>query len=54
MLLATTGLFVAQNVASATVDLARVVQFDIPAQTLGAALLRFSAFTSSLQIGFAA
>ena len=42
VLLATTGLFVAQNVASATVDLARVVQFDIPAQTLGAALLRFS------------
>jgi hypothetical protein len=36
------SLFVSENVASATADLARVVQFDIPAQTLGAALLRFS------------
>ena len=42
LVLATASLFVAQNVASATVDLSRVVEFDIPAQTLGAALLRFS------------
>jgi iron complex outermembrane receptor protein len=42
LVLATAGLFAAENVASATVDLSRVVQFDIPAQTLGAALLRFS------------
>jgi iron complex outermembrane receptor protein len=42
LVLATAGLFVAQGVAAATVDLSRVVQFDIPAQTLGAALLRFS------------
>jgi len=39
---AAAGLCVAQPVAAATIDLSRVVQFDIPAQTLGAALLRFS------------
>jgi hypothetical protein len=42
LVLAAVGLFAAGNVASATVELARVVQFDIPAQPLGAALLRFS------------
>src|SRR4029079_290339 len=42
LVLATAALFVSENVASATADLSRVVQFDIPAQTLGAALLRFS------------
>jgi iron complex outermembrane recepter protein len=40
--LAMAGLFLAQGVAAATVDLSQVVQFKIPAQTLGAALLRFS------------
>jgi iron complex outermembrane recepter protein len=40
--LAMAGLFLAQSVAAATVDLSQVIQFDIPAQTLGAALLRFS------------
>lgn len=42
LVLATASLFVAEHVAAATVDLSQVVQFDIPAQTLGAALLRFS------------
>ncbi len=42
LLLTAAGLFIMQAVAAATVDLARVVRFDIPAQMLGAALLRFS------------
>ena len=42
LVFAAAGLIVAQNVAAATLDFSRVVQFDIPAQTLGAALLRFS------------
>ncbi|HKQ15282.1 MAG TPA: TonB-dependent receptor [Steroidobacteraceae bacterium] len=42
LVLATAALCVAPYVASATVDLSRVVQFDIPAQTLGVSLLRFS------------
>jgi iron complex outermembrane recepter protein len=36
------AVIVAQTVAAATLDFSRVVQFDIPAQTLGSALLRFS------------
>jgi iron complex outermembrane recepter protein len=42
LVFATASLFVAEHIAAATVDLSQVVQFDIPAQTLGAALLRFS------------
>jgi iron complex outermembrane receptor protein len=42
LVLAAAGLFAAENVVSATVDLSRLVQFDIPAQPLGAALLQFS------------
>ena len=42
LVLATAGLLAGEAVAAATTDLSRVVEFDIPAQTLGAALLRFS------------
>ncbi len=35
-------MLLAGEIAAATVDLSRVIRFDIPAQTLGAALLRFS------------
>src|SRR5688500_19197017 len=42
LILAAASLIAAQSVAAATLDFSRVVQFDIPAQTLGAALLRFS------------
>ncbi len=42
LVLAAAGLFAGAGVVAATIDLSRVVQFDIPAQTLGAALLRFS------------
>src|SRR5688572_32167094 len=42
LILAAATLIAAQIVAAATPDFSRVVQFDIPAQTLGAALLRFS------------
>jgi iron complex outermembrane receptor protein len=42
LVLATAGLLAGEAVAGATTDLSRVVEFDIPAQTLGAALLRFS------------
>jgi iron complex outermembrane recepter protein len=42
LVLATAGLFRAEQVAAATTDLLQVVQFDIPAQTLGGALLQFS------------
>jgi iron complex outermembrane receptor protein len=42
LILATAGMLVAGPAAAAPVDLSQVVLFDIPAQPLGAALLRFS------------
>jgi iron complex outermembrane receptor protein len=42
LVLAAASLFIAWNAAAASVDLARVVRFELPAQTLGTALLRFS------------
>jgi iron complex outermembrane receptor protein len=42
LILAIASLCIAWNAAAGTVDLSQVVRFDLPAQTLGAALLRFS------------
>src|SRR5687767_12905022 len=42
LVLAIASLCFAWNAAADAVDLSRVVRFDLPAQTLGASLLRFS------------